>query len=149
MMEKVLIDSSIINEFIRPEFQMSEIQDLWKSCPCGMLWEAIRADYSHIITRKDVINFLQHEKAVILIPEPLPNFYLGLQQEALLISTDALLSSVETWLENNWAKNGNSFLEIEPLYIVNETRQWMIVLSTENTPSGDQECLILKRRTDF
>lgn len=148
MMEKVLIDSSIINEFIHPEFQMSEIQDLWKSCPCGMLWEAIRAAYCSIITRKEILNVLQHERSVILLPEPLPNFYLGLQQEALLISTDTLLSGAQAWFEYDYESQESSLLEIEPLYILSETHQWMISLSTEYA-AGEQECAIMKRRTDF
>ncbi len=146
-MEKIYISSSIINEFIFPEFQMSEMQNLWKSCFNGMLWEAIMTDYTKM-TRKDILNFLRHEESVILFSEPLPSFYLGLQQEACLVSADTLLSNAQAWLENKYASRGNNFLEIEPLYMLDEKRQWMLVLTIGHRATGEELQALLKRRVD-
>ncbi len=146
-MEKIYISSSIINEFIFPEFQMSEMQSLWKASADGALWKTITTDYTKI-GREDILNFLRREESVILFSEPLPNFYLGLRQEACLVATDTLLSNAQAWLENKYASRGNNFLEIEPLYILNETRQWLIVLAAGYTAKGENMEALLKRRVD-
>lgn len=147
-MNQLTVGISIVQDFIDPDFQERSIGDLWKACSCGMLWEAIRKNSCTIISRSDVLGYLQDEESVILIPEPLPAFFLGIRQTALQISTEILLSNRQTWLKDSYSDRTNCLLNIEPLYILSASMHWMIVLTTENTASGQQLCVLLKNQNE-
>ena len=147
-MNTITVDSSIIKDFIDPDFQVESIKDIWKACPNLMLWEAIRAERSTVITRPEVLEYLQKEESVILIPEPLPAFCLGLPQTALQVSTQDLLRNGVSWVKDRYEFRTESPLNIEPLYILGKSKHWMIVLTTEGTASGQQLCALSKNQNE-
>ncbi len=136
-MDATQVGSTLYKTF----FSEYSIQDLWKTCPCQMLWEAIRKESALIISMDDVKKKLQNVKSVYILPEPLPAMYMGMEPNYRLVSCEEIL--------NDDAKNGKChYWQIEPIYIINTDYSWMIVLTTENTPSGEQMIALVNRTGD-
>ena len=137
------IGISIVSDFVRRGFEPSDIGKLWKICHCGMLWEAIRTEDAIKISQQEILLYLRQTPSVYVLPEPLPAFYLGIEPACTLIPSPTLVDTFSQW-RNNTLDRGISFLEIEPLYMISYDKAWMIVLTTENTPDGEQLCVLMK-----
>lgn len=135
---------TILNRFFPDDFSRHGIRNLWKACPNQMLWEAIQGTDAEILSPQEVLQQLRQCPSVFLFPEPLPSLYLDADPAYALVATSALIDNAEPWRSNSLCR-GNSVLEIEPLYIVSCDDSWMIVLTTENTRTGDQLCVRITR----
>lgn len=135
---------TILNRFFSKDRSKHGIQDLWKACPNQMLWEAIQGADAAVLSPQEVLQQLKQCPSVLLFPEPLPSLYLGADPAYAIVATSALIENAEPWCSNS-LRRGNSALEIEPLYIVSCDDSWMIVLTTENTRTGDQLCVRITR----
>lgn len=109
-----------------------------------MLWEAIKNTYAKILSPQDILQQLRQTPSVLLFPEPLPSLHLGADPAYTIVSTPIITEEAWSWLTNSLSQ-GISAFEIEPLYVVNCDYSWMIVLTTENTRSGDQLCVLIRR----
>ncbi len=134
----------IISLFFPHVNSQCDIQDLWKFCPNQMLWEAIRGSDAKVLSQHDVLQQLRQAPSVLIFPEPLPSLYLGVDPAYSIVPTAAIIEKSLHWISNSTEK-GNCVLEIEPLYMISTDYLWMIVLTTENTQSGDQLCVLLHR----
>ena len=128
----MLIDISIIRNFVFRDFVPHDIDKLWKSCPNRMLWEAIRAENAATISRTDVTFTIKQTPEIYVLPEPLPAFYQNTKPPYTLVSSASLISNFE------------EYAKTEPLYLISKDFSWMIVLTTENTLSGEQLCVLVK-----
>ena len=135
---------TILNRFFADDFSRHGIQNLWNTCPNQMLWEAIPGADAEVLSPPEVLQQLRQCPSVLLFPEPLPSLYLDAEPAYALVATSALIENAELWRSNSM-RRGNSVLEIEPLYIVSCDYFWMIVLTTENTRTGDQLCVRITR----
>ena len=75
---------------------------------------------------------MKQTSEVYVLPEPLPAFYH--QQEVAY----AVVSSCD------FTEGFSEYVKTEPLYVINNNFSWMIVLTTENTPNGEQLCIFAK-----
>lgn len=137
-MDQIDIGKTIIKNF----FDDRSISDLWKTCNCQMLWEAIKKEDATFISRPEILQQLQNAKYVFILPELLPTLYIGSDPSYMAMRFSDLERVCEAW-SNNPLIRGNCIFEIEPLYIVSCDFRWMIVLTTENTPSGEQLCILM------
>lgn len=135
---------TILNRFFADDFSRHGIQNLWKACPNQMLWEAIPGTDAEVLSPQEVLQQLRQCPSVLLFPEPLPSLYLDAEPAYALVATSALIENAGSWRSNS-LRRGISVLEIEPLYIVSCDGSWMIVLTTENTRTGDQLCVRITR----
>lgn len=113
-------------------------------CPNQMLWEAIRSSELQILSRSAVLQQLQQTSSVLVFPEPLPALYIGVEPTYAVVPSVKILAHSSHWINDSMEK-GKCILEIEPLYIIDTNHSWMIVLTPENTPIGDQLCVLLNR----
>ena len=134
-MQNKQIGTLIIRRFFPDQ---SAIQ-LWESCPCKMLWEALKRTEVTIINENEVPHYLQTANYVYVLPECLPAVYLGVEPAYMILSDFSLLHFDNPPYETK-EDNKTDFLQIEPLYIINGDFSWMVVLTTENLPSGDRLC---------
>lgn len=109
-----------------------------------MLWEVIKSTDAKILSPQDVLQQLRQTPSVLLFPESLPSLYLGADPAYTIASTPTIIEKAWSWLNNSLGQ-GISAFEIEPLYVVSCDYSWMIVLTTENTRSGDQLCVLMRR----
>lgn len=125
---------NIIIERFFPCFKGNS-SDIWKACPNQMLWEAILKNDTAILGCQSALDLLAVPTNVYVLPEFLPALYMGVTPAYQTICSTSLLepNSLE-----------RKMLNIEPLYVVNCDFSWMLVFTTENTPSGDQLCGIIK-----
>ena len=138
-MENMLIGKRIVETF----FSGISVIDLWKSCPCQMLWEAINKANSTIISQYDVLQQLRRFSSVYILPELLPAIYLGIEPAYKLVKCSSFPEDNESLFGNATLGEWN-LLDVEPLYIVSCDFSWMIVLTTENTPSGERLCAYME-----
>ena len=132
-MKHIEIGQIILNTF----FNGRLLQELWEVCHCQMIWEAITKVDAQIISQSEVEDLLRKVDSVLVLPEPLPSMYMGIEPAFREISGKEIL-------ESGKCCDINDLFSIEPLYIVCLEDSWMIVLTTENTPAGDQLIALLK-----
>ena len=130
-MENNELATNIINSF----FCGATPFDLWSCCPNHMLWEAIKQADAFTIAQQDIPTFLISHNDFFLLPEPLPAIYNGLTPEYAKINCADLFAKHKTGI-------GELIIQ-EPMYIVDSEFRWMIVLTTENTQSATQLCVIV------
>lgn len=132
-MENIELVANILDNF----FYGVSIFDLWRCCTNQMLWEAIKQADAQIIAQENIGAFLLQQRAFFLLPEPLP----------AIIS----LNSFE-YVYIDLAKDEFDIHELfkqEPMYIVDGEFKWMIVLTTENTQSGTQLCVLVHSKSNL
>lgn len=137
-MEQIGIGKTIIKNF----FYDRSVSDLWKTCHCQMLWEAVPKADAKYISRHQILQQLQRSQCVFILPELLPSLYIGSEPSYKAMQISDLLNDIESWSYNPLLCR-NSIFEIEPLYIVSCDFKWMIILTTENTVSGEQLCVFM------
>ena len=118
------------------------MQDLWGTCHCQMLWEAIKREDARDISINDLPQLLHSDAFVIIAPEPLPAMYMGTAPAFQLISKDILLEALTDYQDMPWIK-GKSIFEVEPIYLFAVDLSWMIALTTENTTDGKRLCVVV------
>lgn len=128
----MFIDMSIIRNFIIRDFLPHDINKVWKSCPNRMLWEAVRAEDAAIISQTDVIFTIKHTPEIFVLSEPLPAFCRNTELDYTLVPSSEFVADFAEYAKE------------EPLYLLSKDFSWMIILTTENTPSGEQLCVLLK-----
>lgn len=146
-MEQVTSGRQILGLFFPQIRSQRDIQNLWNGCPNQMLWEAIKASDAKIVTWQDILRLLRKTSFVYAFPEPLPSLYLGAEPAYSVFRTEEVLARA-THLTGASTSNeeGYNGFTIEPLYLICADCSWMIALTTENTPSGDQLCALLPRQ---
>jgi hypothetical protein len=143
-MEYLTSGRQILSHFFPHISSQRDIQNLWNCCPNQMLWEAISASDANLITQRDMMQLLQKTPFVYAFPEPLPALYLGAEPGySILCTKEGRESSL--YPVGILDEDGYNAFSVEPLYLICEDISWMIVLTTENTPSGDQLCALLTR----
>ena len=133
------IGSLIIEHFFPDQ---SAIQ-LREACPNKMLWEAIKKADATIISQKDVMQHLHTTADAYILPECLPAIDLGIEPAYMRLS-DFFLQDEAPPPCRTWKIDTATLFQIEPLYIINSDFSWMIVLTTENLPSGEQLCVFVE-----
>ena len=126
------IDTSVIKNFFIRDFLPQDMDKVWHFCPNRMLWETIRAEDAAIISHADVFTLVKQTSEVYVLPEPLPAFYQN--QEV----TYAVVSSYD------FINDFFEYTKTEPLYVFSNDFSWIIVFTTENTPDGEQLCLLVQ-----
>ena len=133
MMSSKGLGMSIISEFIQRTFEPSEIEKLWNTCPNQMLWEAINADDAVFLSQGAVLATVEQVSDVYVLSEPLPAFYQGIEPTYSLVPSTSFICKF------------SEYAKAEPLYLISNDFSWMIAMTTENTPSGEQLCVLLKK----
>ena len=128
----MFIDMSIIRNFIVHDFLPHDIDKVWKSCPNRMLWEAVRTEDATILSRSDVICTATHTPEIFVLSEPLPAFYRNIEPDYTLVPSSEFI------------ENFSEYAKEEPLYLLSKDFSWMIILTTETTPSGEQLYVLVK-----
>ena len=128
----MFIDISIIRNFILRDFIPHDIEKVWKACPTRMLWEAIRAEDATIISQPDVIFTIKQTPEIFVLSEPLSAFYRNTEPDYTLLPSSEFVADFAEYAKE------------EPLYLLSRDFSWMIILTTENTPSGEQLCVLMK-----
>lgn len=128
------MDISIIREFIIRDFLPRDMDKVWHHCPNRMLWEAIRAEDAAIVSHADILTLVRQTSEVYLLPEPLPAFYQNQEVTYTLVSS------------RDFVHDFSEYAKTEPLYVFPNDFSWMIVFTTENTPTGEQLCILVKKR---
>lgn len=128
------MDISIIREFIIRDFLPRDMDKVWHFCPNRMLWEAIRAEDAAIVSHADILTLVKQTSEVYLLPEPLPAFYQNQEVTYTLVSS------------RDFVDDFSEYAKTEPLYMFSHDFSWMIVFTTENTPTGEQLCIEVKNR---
>lgn len=128
------MDISIIREFIIRDFLPRDMDKVWHFCPNRMLWEAIRTEDAAIVSHADILTLVKQTSEVYLLPEPLPAFYQNQEVNYTLVSS------------RDFVDDFSEYAKTEPLYVFPNDFSWMIVFTTENTPTGEQLCIEVKNR---
>ena len=128
------MDISIIREFIIRDFLPRDMDKVWHHCPNRMLWEAIRAEDAAIVSHADILTLVKQASEVYLLSEPLPAFYQNQEVNYTLVSS------------RDFVHDFSEYAKTEPLYVFPNDFSWMIVFTTENTPTGEQLCIEVKNR---
>ena len=111
--------------------------ELWTICPNHMLWEAIKQEDAQPIELLCIPDFLKQQKVFFAFPEPLPAIYNNKLLEYVQIEcSDENKDDLVTY----------GLFEQEPLYIVDCEFKWMVVLTTENTQTGTQLCVMVNAK---
>lgn len=128
------MDISIIRNSIIRDFLPRDMDKVWHHCPNRMLWEAIRAEDAAIVSHADILTLVKQASEVYLLPEPLPAFYQNQEVNYTLVSS------------RDFVHDFSEYAKTEPLYVFPNDFSWMIVFTTENTPTGEQLCILVKKR---
>ena len=128
----MFIDISIIRNFILQDFNPHDIEKVWKSCHNRMLWEAICAKDATIISQEDALLTVKQTSEIYILSEPLPAFYWKTEPDYAFVPSSEFVA------------NFTEYTKTEPLYLLSKDFSWMIIMTTENTPSGEQLCVLLK-----
>ena len=128
----MVIDTSIIKKFFIQDFIPEDMDKVWHFCPNKMLWEAIRAENAVIISHANVLALLMQVSEVFVFPEPLPAFYQNQEAAYTVVSS------------YDFIKDFPEYIKTEPLYVLSNDFSWMIVFTTENTPDGEQLCVLVQ-----
>lgn len=126
------IDTFIIKNFFIRDFLPQDMDSVWHSCPNRMLWEAIRAEDALIVSYTDVLTLVNQTSEVYVLPEPLPAFHQNQEVACAIVSSDDFISGF------------SEYVKAEPLYVFSRDFSWMIVFTTENTPDGEQLCVLVR-----
>lgn len=111
---------------------------LWDSCPNQMLWENIQSEDASVISERDIPQYLQGVQAVFVLPEPLPALYIGIKPTYKNVSCSKLICDLNA---------ADHLFDADPTYIISCDYAWMIVLTPENTPSGERLCVLVRSHT--
>ena len=128
------IDMSIISNFIRRNFSPSDIESLSNSCPNKMLWEAVCGDDAEMLTEEEVILLLRKVPQIYAMQEPLSAFCQNKEPEYFLASSSTFADELSI----------SRATASDPLYLISYDFSWMIVMTAENTPSGEELCVLLR-----
>ena len=132
-MENKELVTNLLDNF----FSGTSISDLDSCCGNQMLWEAIKRKDVQIITQENIVDFLLQQKVFFILPEPLP---------AIIDQNSVEYVCVD--LNRDQFDICGLFTQ-EPTYIIDCDFKWMIVLTTENTQSGTQLCVLVYSNTAF
>ena len=125
-------------------FPGRSVKELWETCRCQMLWEAIKREDGKEIAICDLPHLVQNEAFVIIAPEPLPAMYMGIAPAFQLVNKETLLDALVNYQDSPWG-SGKSILEVEPVYLFSVDFSWMIALTTENTTDGKRLCVLVHK----
>ena len=125
-------------------FPGRSVQDLWATCHCQMLWEAIKREDARVISINDLPPLLRSDAFVIIAPEPLPAIYMGIDPAFKVIDKETIVNALLNYPDVPWVRS-ESILEVEPIYLFAVDFSWMIALTTENTVEGKRLCVVIER----
>ena len=111
------IASQILESFLNCGVSSSEISALWSSCPNKYLWEALKFDKVTFIDEEFVKNKVATVSSVVLLPEPLPAIYLGVEPMHVIIKSEDILMAQDSIID---CKGNQIMTDLEPLYIVDK-----------------------------
>lgn len=109
-----------------------------------MLWDVIRKDDAAIIPISELPHLLRRETSVVIVPEPLPAMYMGIEPAFKAVSREIILDSLANYQDSPLVRC-KSILEVEPVYLFSADLSWMIALTTENTPDGQRLCVLVRK----
>lgn len=136
------IGQKILTHFCGCDSFSAEISKLWERCPNKYLWESLESNHVMYINKDHAIKQIERAASFILLPEPLPALYLGAEPAHMIVRLGDIVESKP----GGCCNFKHFFADIEPLYVVNKDFNWMIVLTTENTPDGSQLCVLVPSR---